>query len=595
MSDIPKSSDAIEQEVLGSGAQSQMPAYPEAKLSDKQLEALYNVIGPAAVPQAATKQVAPRQVAPKQDVPVVQDEPDYLKDVLPVYEKKKEAALPEIDMRDRTIVKTVFLVIFLILLVAAGGVAGWYYWWTTHATFEYSLHPVVILEEQHVVPEDFMNPTPEMENVTAEFQNPEFDPFVGLQYIPLTLTLGLRTVDTSAALYVLTPIDSIEHEFAEEGTPLRAVDMLANAEVAANVPFDVHFTESPLPLEEYSVGEHLLNLVLNDVPFTVTLTVVDTTAPVALTVPVTVRIGESVEPEQFVTEVFDASDLKPVVFYTEPDVFLASDEEQDVVILIEDIHGNSTTLTSSLTLELNQTPPEIEGAPELIESKKGDAIDFLDGVFAHDDFGREMEVTVNDSAVDVDTTGTYIATLEAIDYTGNVSNVDITVHIINVDPVEFNDRLDTILRGITNDRMSQVDKAKAIHNWVLNNISKADTASRSDSVTEVAYQALENRRGNSFANSAVASVLLTRAGVENMLITRIESAATPHRWVLINPDDKGWHHFDAFRTGIVSHNSVSYMFTEKVAKEIAPRIKNNLNISDYYTYDTTLYPEIVKE
>ncbi|MCL2819325.1 MAG: hypothetical protein FWD38_00615 [Oscillospiraceae bacterium] len=577
----PKSSESIEKHV-----------YPEAKLSDKQLAALHSVIGPATKKDSTDKAVDD----------IIRDtksgdlSADNLQNIKLDPEPRREpVSLPEIEMKDRTIIKTVFLIIFIVLFVAAAAVAGFYYWWTTHATFEHTLHPVVILDGQNVTPEDFLYPSAEMEDVTAEFINPDFDPFVGMQYVSLTLSLGLRTVDTAAALYVLTPLESIEHEFAEEAVAFRAVDLLANPEVAANVPFDVYFTETPKPLEEYEVGEHVLHLALNDVPFTVMLNIVDTTAPVALSVPVYTIIGEEVHPEQFVTEVFDASGISSIVFENEPDIFLASADEQDVTIAIEDNNGNRTVITSTLTLELNQLPPVIEGVPEIIESKTGNQIDYLAGVSAHDDFEREIEVTVTDIDVDINTLGTYTAIISATDFTGNTTEVEVTVHIISVDPDELAVRLREILSGITNNRMTQVDIARAVQKWVMSNITKSTSASSSDSVLEVAYQALERKQGNSFANSAVASALLTEAGVPNMLITRIESAAESHRWVLINPDDKGWHHFDAFRSGIVSHNSVSYMFTDAAAKAIAARIKTNLSIDDYYTYNTEMYPDIVKE
>jgi len=569
----------------------QTHVYPDAELSDKQLEALNRVLGPA---------------ANEQDI-AIEKESDIIPDIIPdnknlkadttkatkKTKEKKKIPITEIE-KDRTVVKTVFLVVFLVLFVAAAAFAGWYYWWTTHATFDHTLHPVVILEGQNVLPEDFMYPGEDMENVTAVFQDPDFDPFVGLQYVQLTLSLGLRSLDTAAALYVLTPIDSVEHEYAEEGATLRAVDMLQNPEVAANVPFVVSFTETPQPLDKYEVGEHTLNLELNEIPFSVTLIIVDTTPPIALPVPVTTRIGVDVAADQFVTDVFDASGINSITFEHEPDFFAQSEEEQIVRIVIDDNNGNSETFSSSLFIELNQMPPVIEGAPDVIESKIDTDVDYLTDVIAHDDFDRKINVFVNDDAVDTSTLGTYTAVIWAEDYSGNKSEHDVTVHIISVDRDEVFEQIDRVLAEITNARMSQKDKAVAIHNWVRSRMTRSTTASDSESVLEVAYQALSTRRGNSFAYSALASVMLTRAEVPNMLINRIESASAAHRWVLINPDEKGWHHFDPFPTGMVLGNQTA-MFTDTEAKEIARRTKQNFNVDDYYTFNTENYPEIVKE
>jgi len=571
----------------------QKPVYPETKLSDKSLEALHSVIGKPA------KKSRKNNPAPGPKVSIGSDIQDIIDDVktdTTIEPNPLPAPLPDIEIKDRTVIKTVFLVIFLVLFIAAAAVAGWYYWWTTHATFDHTLHPVVILDGQHVNPEDFLYPSAEMEEVTAIFQNPDFDPFVGMQYVQLELHLGLRSMDAAAPLFVLTAKEKIEHEYAEEGTALRAVDMLQNPEVAASVPFDVHFTQTPLPLEQYDVGEHTLHLSLNDVPFTVLLVVSDTTPPVGLSVDVETIIGGEVFAGDFVTELYDASGIYSVEFEEAPDTFNASQPEQTVRIVITDNNGNFETISSTLTLILNENPPVIDGVPEVIEVKIDTVIDYFNGVTAYDDFDRPLELNVNDNAVDTSTVGTYSAVVWAEDYSGNITEVEIIIHIISIDPAEFLKEIDDILSGILNNRMTQVDKAKAIHTWLLSRITNVNTSSSdSDSIIEVAYQALNIKRGNAFAHSALASVMLTQAGVPNMLIYRIESAAEPHRWVLINPDDKGWHHFDSFRTGILRHNSVSYMFTDKVAKEIMPTIKSHSNIADYYTYNPDLYPEIVKE
>jgi len=405
-------------------------------------------------------------------------------------------------------------------------------------------------------------------------------------------------MDAAAALYVLTPKEKIEHEFAEEGVTLRAVDMLSNPEVAANVPFDVHFTEPPLPLEEYEVGDHVLHLVLNDVPFTVLLTVSDTIPPVGLAVPVEERIGDPVYPDAFVSDVDDASGIASVEFEFEPDVFLISEEPQVVRIVITDNNGNQEIISSTLTLLLNIDPPVIHGLQEVFEVKIDSVIDYFNGVTAYDDFDRPLDLGVNDYEVDTSELGTYTATIWAADITGNMTEAEITIHVISVDPEDFYKQIDEILNGLLKDGMSQVEKAREIHNWVRSRMQKSTASNDSGSLIEVALPAISerpgDRRGTSEVYSAISSIMLTRAGIENMLINRVESAAAPHRWVLINPDEKGWHHFDPFPTGMVLGIQKA-MFTEKEANEIARRAKHNFNIDDYYKFDTEAYPEIVKE
>ena len=584
-----------------------LTVYPDAELSDKSLELLHSVIG---VPSKSSTDDDVQDII--NDVktgngdntePLQTEQPQRMKSFRLQESKPKQkpppAPLPDIESKDRkAVTKTVFTVVFIVLIVAAAAFAGWYYWWTTHATFDHTLRPVVVLAGQTVTPDEFLYPSAEMERVTAEFQDPDFDPFAGLQYVHLTLFLGLRSTEAAAPLYVLVPRESIEHEFAEEGPVLRAIDMLLNPEVAANVPFDVHFTEAPLALEKYGVGEHTLNLVLNDAPFTVMLKISDTTPPVGLSVDHESIIGESVSPDDFVTALFDASGIESVKFEEEPNIFLTSGEEQVVNIIVTDNNGNTETISSTLTLILNDTPPVIDGVPELYEVKVDTQIDFLEGITAFDSFGRPLTVNVNDDEVNINALGTATAIIWAEDYTGNRTEAEYSIRFISVDPEEFFAQIDTILDSIFTDGMTDQQKALAIHNWVRTRLQKSSDASDSESLIEVALPALSerpaDRRGNSKLYSAISSLMLTRAGVPNMLINRIDSADTPHRWVLINPDEKGWHHFDPFPTGMILGN-LTAMFTEKEAEELTRRANYNFKIEDYYTFDTDAYPEIVKE
>jgi len=477
----------------------------------------------------------------------------------------------------------------LILSIAALGV--WFYWWTTYATFEYRLQPVVILEGQHVSPDDFLYPSADMEEVGAAFLNTRFSQAAGLQNVPLTLTLGWRSLDTVASLYVLTHVDQITTEFTVESPDLIPLDLLTNAGIAHNVPFDVHFTEQPLPLAEYPVGEYILHLALNDAAFEVRLNVTDTTAPTATAVNKTIRIGEEVKPEDFVTDIFDASPIASVTFVDEPNIFAKSD--QIVEVAIEDEYGNSEVFAAALTIILNQAPPVIEGT-QTIESLKGNPIMYRQGVTAHDDFGRELDFEVDSSMVDQHEEGKYTVTYKAVDFTGLSTEIEVTVLVINVDPEEVNERVDEILASILTDGMSQVEELKAIHTWVRRNVSYSASMGGPQSVYEGAYRALRDRRGNCYIFYSISDILLTRAGIPNMKIVRIEGTPTRHLWNLVNPDGLGWYHFDSLPTRF-AFTSQMYMFTASDAKRYSRQLTEVHGSPNFFTYDPDLYPEIVEE
>jgi len=486
-------------------------------------------------------------------------------------------------------VKAVILTLLLIIVLAGGGFYAWYYWWTEYATFDYELQPIVILSGQSVEASDFISPSKEMEQVTAAFQSPSFKPQDGLQHVPLTLTLGLRSLETSTTLHVMTAINQISHEFRETAPELRAIDFVANLDASAGVYFDVVFVETPMLLEEYDVGDHTLSLSLNGAPFNVLLTVVDTTPPYAKAVSKTITAGETVNPEDFVDEVFDHSGIMSIEFVQEPNIL--SDRDQIVEVEITDNEGNSAIFAGELTVILNEAPPVIEGTDTIL-STMGEPIIYSRGVTAHDDMGRELEVQVDSSDVDFHNVGIYTVIYFAVDATGLRTEIEETVHILDIDFEFVNERVDAALDSIFRDNMTQLDKVKAIYRWVKNNIVYSPVRGGPETAYEGAYRALRTRSGNCFSYYSLSEIMLTRAGIPNMRIDRIPGTATRHRWNLVNPDELGWHHFDT--TPIRLDVSTDF-FTDSRAREITRRYERHDGTKDYFTYDPTLYPvEIVE-
>jgi len=546
-------------------AQPHKPVYPDGALSDKQLEALQKVIGPSAE-QTSGQTGSKRKASPGH---------------------------AELKIKDRSVVKNVFLAISMILILVGAGGAGWYYWWTNHATFEYTLQTVAILEGQSIVPGDFLSPEDELAGISAVYRDSDFEPAKGMQFVPLKLTLGLRTIETASVLYILAPIESYQHEYTESGTILRPVDFLENADIVTNVSVSIRFTEEPLPLENYPVGEFPLHLSFNDAPFDVLLTVVDTTPPVVITEDKEILIGEGVTPEDFVADIRDPSPPFNVEFHTAPDVFAPYD--QTVEIIVADVFGNSAVSTALLSILLNTAPPVLEGVETVIESKVNTPVSYDRGATAHDDFGRELEVQVNSDEVDESTEGTYTAIYWVEDLTGLHTETEVTVHIISVDPEEVNQMIDELLDRILKNDMTQAEKVVAIHNWVRWNVGRTTTGSGSQSITEEANRALRGeRKGDAHGYASVSSLMLTRAGIPNMRIERIDTAEIRHHWLLVNPDELGWHHYDPYPTSLVLGELTS-MFTDAQAKDIAKRVKDHIGTEDYYTYDPERYPEVVKE
>jgi len=507
------------------------------------------------------------------------------------FEDLDYAEEPEEEKKRKRTGLRVFVTLLIIIFVAGGSFGGWYYWWTNYATFEYYVRPIVVLEGESVDANDFLSVYTDTTLVSASFMTFDSNLSAGEQHVPLLLTRGWRSLETTAPLYILTTTNSISHEFAAPGAELNAIDFVENAAVATGVRFDVGFIQEPLPLEEYPVGEHTLHLFLNYAEFEVTLIVSDTTAPAAVAVDYFIRIGEDVIPENFVTDIFDASPIASITFVEEPDVFARQD--QSVEITVEDIFGNYAVFTSTLFIELNQSPPIIEGVDTLVV-RVGTPIIYLANVSAFDDFGRELEVNVDSSDVDQHTVGIYSVLYYVYDLSGQRTEIEADVHVVDVDIEYVHERVDAALAVILNDDMTQLDMVLAIHHWVRHNVSYTTVRGGPDTAYEGAYIALRNRRGNCFIFYSISEVMLTRAGIPNMRIERIPGTPTRHRWNLVNPDNLGWHHFDSFptRTGQGPHMA---FFTSSEAADLSRRIQAINNMRNYYTYDPELYPEIVWE
>jgi len=306
---------------------------------------------------------------------------------------------------------------------------------------------------------------------------------------------------------------------------------------------------------------------------------------------VSILIGESVKPEEFIENIEASYDIISIEFIDEPNVLAHSN--QNVQIRITDERENSVVVNSKLIIETNKSPPVIDGT-DTINSLVGDPIMYYQGVSAYDDFGRDLtdKIQIDNSYVNYNETGEYEVLYHVTDLTGLKAEITKTVHVMSIDTQYVLEKVDETLKSIISDDMTQLEKVKAIHTWVISNISYASSTNGGESVYEDAYRALRDRSGNCFNYYSISEVMLTRAGIPNMPISRIPGTPTRHRWSLINPDDLGWHHFDATPTRLQLGSQTAF-FTDSQAKEFTNRFVDFNGTRDFFTYDPDLYPKIV--
>ncbi|MCL2396981.1 MAG: transglutaminase-like domain-containing protein [Defluviitaleaceae bacterium] len=476
------------------------------------------------------------------------------------------------------------------MLVATLGILGIYtLFWPFGLGFDYSVKSVITVTGHRVEAAAFLDTGEEMTHVSAQFANPERVDFSapGRQTVALTLTRGERTLDTTAAMYVLNAVEYLHFEFADAtNIPPTAEDFITNAHILA-MPVQPVFLSALPNFANLAVGRYYIDLHVAGVIFRSAINVADTTPPTATPVNRTMTMGQDVFAEDFVVNIQDASPIGSIGFVSEPDIYAPG--EQVVEVYIEDIFGNRAVFTSTLTLRPNEIPPTITGVRDL-EIMRGNPIMFRQGVSATDAFGRDLEFTVDSSRVDANVLGAHTVVYIAEDSQGLRTEVTATVHIVDVDPAWINQRTDEILAGILRDGMTQVQQARAIFDWIGQNVGYAADIGR-ETVYEGAFQALTQRRGNCFVFYSISEVMLTRAGIPNMRIDRIPGTRTRHRWNLVNPDDMGWFHFDTTPNRVTFNR---FMFTNTQAVEFTELIQQEVGTRYYYVFDPTLYPEIIE-
>lgn len=196
----------------------------------------------------------------------------------------------------------------------------------------------------------------------------------------------------------------------------------------------------------------------------------------------------------------------------------------------------------------DKEPPVIVGVKE-ITVPAGSSVSYKRGVDVTDNWDKEVVFTVDNSQVDLYKAGDYPITYIAVDRAGNTAEVTTTLHVeeptVNTATEELvNSMADDLLEEITTDSMSQYEVAKAIFDWVHENIGYADNSPKEDWV-KGAYRGLKEHQGDCFVYAMTSKCLLTRAGIKNMDIEKIP-ARTTHYWNLIDLGD-GWYHFDNTR------------------------------------------------
>lgn len=335
-------------------------------------------------------------------------------------------------------------------------------------------------------------------------------------------------------------------------------------------------------LDMTEVSDHTVVIEVIGKEYTSILHVVDTVAPTATTKDQThFNLDAPLKAEDFIEEITDMTQTE-VEYVSTPDFEHAGTSE--VAIRLTDQGKNETIVYAKLTVIEDTTPPVIDGAKDMSVAV-GNTISYKRGITVTDDYDENPVLTIDNSAVDLNTPGNYTVTYVATDASGNQSEVEITVQVkrpsVELATEEMvNAEADKVLAQITTPGMSQYEMAQAIFNWVHNKIAYSDHTPKTNWV-QGAYRGLVERKGDCFVYAMTSKCLLTRAGITNMDIEKIP-AASRHYWNLIDLGD-GWYHFDATRR---RDGATFFYWTDAQLMEYSNAHNGSHN------YDPSLYPTI---
>lgn len=169
----------------------------------------------------------------------------------------------------------------------------------------------------------------------------------------------------------------------------------------------------------------------------------------------------------------------------------------------------------------------------------GEKYDYFKYVTAEDDRDTKVNLTVDTSKVNFKKKGTYTITYIAKDAAGNTAKETAKIAVRKVEQVD--EMADSVLREITQKNWSDEKKAVAIHNYTRRHIVY-NGVEGSPSWEKEAQNGFWTGRGNCYTFYSVARILLTRAGIPNIEVTRVKGVGE-HTWNMAYVDG-GWYHID---------------------------------------------------
>ncbi len=310
-------------------------------------------------------------------------------------------------------------------------------------------------------------------------------------------------------------------------------------------------------------GKYKFNVSIGNRSKKVTLIVTDTQAP-------DVKLHEkiyvssiSIVPtvEDFIDTIYEADAYTGEILMDMTFAFQMG-QSYEIELYFKDPSGNKTeVMTSILSYIEDNEAPAIE-VPNMIYFEIGAPATYRQYVKATDNCIGNIKLEIDDHNVNYNKEGTYTVNVSATDVAGNKATAQVPVQITpsseKTSIEDLNKKIEAIAKAIINSGMTTEEQCRAIYTYVQSNI-KYVSSSVGDGYIEVAYNALDTKRGDCYSFFSITKAFLDYLGIENMQIQRTPGKGEgTHYWNYVNIGTRTnpqWYHLDT--TELVYNFNVS--------------------------------------
>ena len=375
----------------------------------------------------------------------------------------------------------------------------------------------------------------------------------GYQEVSVTVTDagGNRTCgDLTVLVSPLRPLTWEASRRSVSGPALLARQQALNESFTGEVKTDFFVPRTP--------GCYDINVTVDEVPCIQRLYVEDTTAPVlTFSAQATAYVDHPLPPADLLEQAEDAGPVT-LSYVKEPD--WTEEGRQSVIIQAVDAAGNRTEAEGTVTLVKDREKPTILGVVNRY-AYIGEPVAYFASVSVTDNADEEEDIvfTVDNSAVDIYTPGTYPVIYRATDRAGNTAEKLAYLYFIRaaVTDEQLEAASEAALARLVTDDMTMGQKAYAIYRDIYYGYVFRDVSNKRDWKYE-AWRGLTTRKGDCFTYCAAAKVLLEKIGAKTMFVVR-----WGHYWLLVDLGT-GWYHFDPVNHGPRSKHEIFMLTTEEI-------------------------------